>query len=68
MVGVLKTRQALSELAFMMVVDIREISDAEAPGVPLLGTVLQMSAQNIAHCLAAGGVPTLLDEFIERTG
>jgi hypothetical protein len=65
MMGVLDARQTFREFPFVMIVDIRKVGDTGAAGIVLFGTVLQVSAQYIAHRFAAGCVATPLDEFIE---
>jgi hypothetical protein len=64
-VRMLDACETLSELAFVVIVNIGQIGDARPFRVPLLAVVLQMSTQDIAHRLAARGVASTPDQLIE---
>ncbi len=50
----------------MMIVDVRQVGDASAFGIPLLAALLKVGSQDVPYRLTAGGVTTLFNERIER--
>ena len=68
MVRVLDTRQPLREVAFMMIIDVREIGHTRALDIAPFGALLNVRSENIAHSLASSSVAAFLDEFIEVCG
>jgi hypothetical protein len=64
-VRVLDARQALGELAFVMIVYVGQVRDAGAPGVALLAVALQVGAQHVPHRLAACRVAAMPDQLVE---
>jgi hypothetical protein len=65
---VLDAGQSFRELAFVMIVNIRQICHARAFAVFSFISRLQMGAQDVANRLAAAGVTAFFDELIERRG
>ena len=65
-VRVLDARQPLRRLAFVMIVNIRQIGDARSLEVALLSASLQVRTQHVAHRFAAVPIAAFPHEFIER--
>ncbi len=67
-VGVLDLSQPFGELPFVMVVDVREIRDADPLEVALNQVLLEVRPQHIPDGFAPGGIAAVPDQSVERGG